>query len=167
MEMHLTFYLRLTEATRYDLDNSLQELRNRYAGADQRRNFELDLQARKFDPIKEQQDGFLAYLQRLANLAIVDDDEAGLDRTDERQRRIKEQFIQCMPFNYNKVLLNENDNIPVNELCAIIKRRVRIEQIHPEPSQTTALNALNASSNPAVVQALENIMAAGITSMQV
>ena len=51
--------------------------------------------------------------------------------------------------------------------CAQNKRRVRIDQIHPEPSHTTALNALNASRNPAVVQALENITTAGIASMQV
>ena len=86
MEMHLAFYLRLPEATRNDLDNSLQELRNRYAGTDQRNNFELDLQSRKFDPIKEQPDDFLTDLQGLANLAIVDDNDAGRDRTDERQR---------------------------------------------------------------------------------
>ena len=66
---------------RNDPDNSLQELCNHYAGADPRRNFELDLQSRKFDPKKEQQDDFLTYLQRLAILAIVDDDDAGLDRT--------------------------------------------------------------------------------------
>ena len=43
----LNFYLELPEATRNDLHNSLQELRKRYAGADQRRNFELDIQSQK------------------------------------------------------------------------------------------------------------------------
>ena len=57
----------------------------------------------------------------LANLAIVDDPAAHIDRTDERTRRLKEQFFQDMPFKYKKVLLKENDNITVNELCAIIK----------------------------------------------
>ena len=94
------------------------------------------------------------------------DDNASIDRTEEKQRRIREQFLQGMPFKYEKVLLKENDNIAANKLCGIIKRRVRINQIHPEPSHTTAFNALNASSNPAVVEALEN-MAAGIASMQV
>ena len=60
-ENALIFYLRLPEATRNDLDNSLQELCNRYTGADQRSNFELELQSRKFDPIKEQPDDFLTY----------------------------------------------------------------------------------------------------------
>ena len=32
---------------------------------DQRRNFELDLQSRKFDPVKEQPDDFLTDLHRL------------------------------------------------------------------------------------------------------
>ena len=53
---------------------------------------------RKFDPVKEQPDDFLTDLQRLANLAIVDDPAAHIDRTDERTRRIREQFIQGMPF---------------------------------------------------------------------
>ena len=117
----LNFYFRLPEATRNDLDNSLQELRNCYAGADQRRNFELDLQSRKFDPIKEQPDDFLTDLRRLANPAIVVDDDAGID---EIQRIIRGQFIQGMLFKYTKVLLKENDNIAVNGLCTIIKSRV-------------------------------------------
>ena len=163
----LNYYLRLAENTRNDLDDSLEQLRNRYAGADQRRNFELDLQSRKFDPVKEQPDDFLTDLQRLANFAIVDDPAAHIDRTDERTRRTREQFIQGMPFKYKKLLLKENDNITVNELCAIIKRRVRIDQINPEPQYTTVFNTLNASGNPAVAQAIESIMAAGIASMQV
>ena len=71
-----------------------------------------------------------------------------------------------MSFKYKKVLLKENDNITVNELCAIIKRRVRIDQMNPEPQYTTAFNTLNASGNPAVAQAIESIMATGIASMQ-
>ena len=71
-----------------------------------------------------------------------------------------------MPFKVKKVVLKENDNIAVNELCAINKRRVRVKQMHPELSHTTEFNALNASSNPAVVQALENNMFAGIELMQ-
>ena len=163
----LNYYLRLAENTRNDLDDSLEQLLHRYAGADQRRNFELDLQSTKFDPVKGQPDDFLTDLQRLANLAIVDDPAAHINRTDERTRRIREQFIQGMPFKNKKVLLKENDNITVNELCAIIKRRVRIDQINPEPQYTTAFNTLNASGNPAVAQAIESIMAAGRASMQV
>ena len=45
----LNYYLRLAKNTRNDLDDSLEQLRNRYAGADQRRNFELDLQLTKFE----------------------------------------------------------------------------------------------------------------------
>ena len=90
----LNYYLRLPENTRNDLDDALEQLRNRYSGPDQRRNFELDLQSRKFDPVKEQPDDFLSDLQRLANLAIVDDVGAGIDRNAERTRRIREQFIQ-------------------------------------------------------------------------
>ena len=33
----------------------------------------------------------------------------------------------------------ENDNTAVNELCAVIKRRVRTDQIHPEPQHLTHL----------------------------
>ena len=100
---------------RNDLDNSLRELRNRYAGADQR-NFELDLQSRKFDPIKEQQqpEDFPTDIQRLANLVKVDDDDAGIDCRDERKRGTREQFIQGIPFRFKKVLLKENVNIVVN-----------------------------------------------------
>ena len=47
------------------------------------KNFELDLQSRKFDPLKEQPDDFLTDLQRLANLAIVEDPAAIIDRTDD------------------------------------------------------------------------------------
>ena len=65
----LNFYLRLREAMRNNLYNLLQEVRNRYAGADQRRNFELDLQSTKFDLIKEQPDNSLTDQKRLVNLA--------------------------------------------------------------------------------------------------
>ena len=71
-----------------------------------------------------------------------------------------------MPFKYKKVLLKENDNITVNELCAIIKRRVRIYQIKPEPQYPTEFFTFNPSGNPAVARAIESIMAAGIASMQ-
>ena len=60
-----------------------------------------------------------------------------------------------MPFKYRKGLLKENGNITVNKLCAIIKRRVRIDQIKPEPQYTTALNTLNSSGNPAMAQVIE------------
>ena len=117
--------------------------------------------------MKEQPDDFLTDLQRVANLAIVDHPAAHIDHTDERSRRIREQFIQGMPFKYEKGLLKENYNITVNELCAIIKRRVRIDQINPEPQYTTAFNTLNASRNHAVARAIESIMAAGLASLQV
>ena len=73
-----------------------------------------------------------------------------------------------MPFKYKKGLLKENGNITVNKLCAIIKRRVRIDQIKPEPQYTTALNTLNSSGNPALAQVIEteSIMAAVIGSMK-
>ena len=69
--------------------------RNRYSGPGQRRKFELDLQSREFDPMKEQPDDFPADIQRLANLAIVDDAGAGIDRNEERTI-IGEQFLQGM-----------------------------------------------------------------------
>ena len=148
----LNYYLRLPENTRNALDDALEQLCNRYSGPDQRRNFELDLQSRKFDPVKEQPDDFLTDLQRLANLAIVDDVGAGIDRNDERTRRIREQFIQGMPFKYKKVLLRELDNVGVNDLCSIVKRRLRIDQLNPEPAHTTAFNSLTSSQNSSLSQ---------------
>ena len=162
----LNYYLRLPENTRNALDDALEQLRNRYSGPDQRHNFELDIQSRKFDPVKEQPDDFLTDLQRLANLAIVDDVGAGIDRNDERTRRIREQFIQGMPFKYKKVLLRELDKVGVNDLCSIVKRRRRIDQLNPEPAHTTAFNSLTSSQNSAFNQAVENIMAGGIASIQ-
>ena len=162
----LNYYLRLPENKRNAFDDALEQLRNRYSGPDQRRNFELDLQSRKFDPVKEQPDDFLTDLQRLANLAIVDHVGAGSDRNDERTRRIRKQFIQGMPFKYKKSLLREFDNVGVNDLCSIVKRRLRIEQLNPEPAQTTAFNSLTSSQNSAFNKAVESIMAAGIASIQ-
>ena len=162
----LNYYLRSPENTRNALDDALEQLRNRYSGPDHRRNFELDLQSRKFDPAKEQPDDFLTDLQRLANLAIVDDVGARIDRNDERTRRIREQFIQGMPFKYKKVLLRELDNVGVRDLCSIVKRRLRIDQLNPEPAHTIAFNSLTSSQNSAFNQAVENIMAAGIASIQ-
>ena len=162
----LNYYLRLAENIRNDLDDSLEALRNRYSGPDQRRNYELDLQTRKFDPLKEQPDDFLTDLQRLANLAIVDDAGAGINRADERTRRVRERFIQGMPFKYKKVLLRELDNVAVADLCSIVKRRLRIDQMNPESAHKTAFNLLTENSNPALTQAIENIMTAGIASLQ-
>ena len=162
----LNYYLRLAENVRNDLDDSLEALRNRYSGPDQRRNYELDLQTRKFDPLKEQPDDFLTDLQRLANLAIVDDAGAGINRADERTRRVRERFIQGMPFKYKKVLLRELDNVGVADLCSIVKRRLRIDQMYPESSHNTAFSLLTDNSNTALKQAIENILAAGIASLQ-
>ena len=84
--------------------------------------------------MKEQPDDFLTDFQRLANLAIVDDAGAGIDRNDERTRRVREQFIQAMTLKYKKVLRRELDIVGVNDLCSIVKRRFRIDQLNPEPA---------------------------------
>ena len=83
----LNCYLRLNENTRNGLDDSLVQLCNRYAGAGQRRNFEVNLQSRKFHPeslVQEEPDDFLADLKRLAKLAFVEDSAAHIDGTDEK-----------------------------------------------------------------------------------
>ena len=116
--------------------------------------------------MKEQPDDFLTDLQRLANLAIVDDAGAGIDGSDERTRRTQEQFIQGMPFKYKKVLLRELDNVGVNDLCSIVKGRLRIDQLNPEPAHTTTFNSLTSSQNSAFNQAVKNIKTAGIASIQ-
>ena len=136
----LNYYLRLSESTRNDLDGSLDQLRNRCAGADQRSNFELDLPSRKFDPVKEQPGVFLTHLHSLANQTIFDYHAAHKDRTDERTRTKSEQFIQGMPCEYKKVLLKESDDLTVKELYAIFKTQIRIDQ--------TAFNTLISSCIP-------------------
>ena len=74
--------------------------------------------------MKEQPDNILADLQSQGNLAPIDDHTADIDRSDERTRRIREQFIQGMPFKYKYVLQKENDDVTVNEPCAIVKRQI-------------------------------------------
>ena len=155
----LNYYLRLPENTRNALDDALEQLRNLYSGPDQRLNFELDLQSRKFDPVKEQPDDFLTDLQRLANLAIVDDAGAGIDRNDERTK------ADPRTIKYEKKF-SEIDNVGVNDLCSIVKRRPRIDQLNPKAAHTTAFNSLTSSQNSAINQALENILASGIASIQ-
>ena len=69
----LNYYLSLPENRRNAMDDKLEQLGILYSGPDQRPNFELDLQSRKFEIVKEQSGDFLTDLQRLANLANVDD----------------------------------------------------------------------------------------------
>ena len=54
----LSFYLGLTQSQQDDIEESLRCLRNRYAVADKRRNFEFEQINRKFDPAKEDADDF-------------------------------------------------------------------------------------------------------------
>ena len=147
----LSFYLGLTQAQQDDLEQSLRCLRNRYAGADKRRNFEFELNNRKFDPAKEDADDFLTDLQRLAELSIVDvpasTGVAAIDRSDERTRKVREQFIQGMPFKYKKALLKEDEDSNVTDLCKIIKRRLRADKLQPEVEPLTAFNEIEISQN--------------------
>ena len=103
----LSFYLGLTQAQQDDLEQSLRCLRNWYAGSVKRRSSEFELNNRKFEPAKEDADEYSTDLQRLAELSIVDVPAstavAAIDRSDDRNRKVREQFIQCMPFKYKKL----------------------------------------------------------------
>ena len=72
---------------------------------------------------------------------------AAIDRSDERIRKVREQFIQGMPFKYKKALLKEDEDSNVTELCKIIKRRLRADKLQPEVEPLTAFNEIDFSQN--------------------
>ena len=59
--------------------------------------------------IRKRRLDFLTNLNNLASLAILDDKNAGIIRADERKKRVREQLIDGIPYNYTKVLLQENE----------------------------------------------------------
>ena len=158
----LNFYLSQPEATRDDVELALTALRERYAGLDKRATTDALLSNRKFDSETEEPDDFLTDLQRLAVVAIPDTAAAGgnpaVDRTDERTRRIRHQFIQGMPYKLKKVLLREPDGTNTDEMCRIVKLRIRAALSAPENDIRTAFNEVTTEpSAQSVIEALTHI----------
>ena len=103
----LVFYDQLTEAIRKDLDQALDALRNRYVNPDRIELYKLQFQNRKLKQSEEIIHDFLTELQRLASLAFPNiaaraaaagvPAVAAEDRSNERVRRVKENFINGLP----------------------------------------------------------------------
>ena len=120
-----------------DLYHSLKELRNRYTGAKQKdENSKSTSNLQSSTPLKNRQP-ITTQLQRISNLATIRR-RPSRQRSEERHWGIREQSNRGMPFTYK--VLKKNDNVPVKNLCLIIKRKVRIDQMHSKPSQTPAFN---------------------------
>ena len=154
----LNFYLAQPEATRDDVDLALTALRDRYAGADKQATTDALLSNRKFDPQTEEPDDYLTDLQRLALVAIPDGVGPNVDRTDERTRRVRHQFIEGMPYKLKKVLLREPDGTNTDALCQIVKRRLRAAISAPDGELKTAFNEVAIEpSNNAVLEALTHL----------
>ena len=103
----LNFDSNLVQAARNDLEQALEQLRNRYAGLDQIRENDFELQNRVFKSENEEALDYLTDLNRLASLTILDNGDAGTIRADERNRRVREQFMGGMSFKYKKVLQSQ------------------------------------------------------------
>ena len=147
----LNFYLSQPDATRDDVEAALTALRDRYAGLDKRAKTDALLSNRKFNSETEEPDDFLTDLQRLAAVAIPS--TATVDRADERTRRVRHQFIEGMPYKLKKVLLREPDNTNTEELCRIVKLRIRAALSVPESDIRTAFNEV--TTEPAAQSMIE------------
>ena len=94
-----------------DPEQALDQLRNRYAVPDRIREYHFELRNRNFKSETDDALDFLTQLNILARLTILDDNGARIIGADERNRRVREQFIGGMPYRNSIILLREHENV--------------------------------------------------------
>ena len=160
----LVFCDQLTEAIREDLDQALDALRNRYVNPDRIELYKLQFQNRKLKQSEESIHDFLTELQRLASLAFPNiaaraaaagvPAVAAEDRSNERVRRVKENFINGLPNKLKKYLLTLPDHTTVEDLCERASRRAMLEEQYPEDDVGTAFSEISASQMTSLTQSM-------------
>ena len=163
----LSFFDQLPEATRQNFDEALTSLRNRYVNPDRLESHKLKFTTRKYSASKESVQDFLTELQRMANLAFPDTVAraaadgnpavAAENRANKRNRRVKEAFINGLPYKLKKDLLTLPETNTVEDLCERAARRVMIDQQYPEDDGGSAFNELSSSQVDTLLASLAEI----------
>ena len=153
-ETALSFLDQLPEAIRHNFDETLTSLRKRYVNPDPLELHKLKFTTRKYNASKETVHDFLTKLQRMANLAFPDivaraaadgnPTMAAENRANERNRRVKEAFINGLP-NKLKNIFSLPETNTVEDLSERAARRVMIDQQYPEDDGGSAFNELSSS----------------------
>ena len=152
----LSFFDQLPEATRNDYDLALAALRERYFN-DQRIQLQKILfSARKMKPSEESAQDFLTDLQRLALEAYPNvvaraaaagrPAVAAENRQLERNRRVREAFINGMPIKLKRFLMTQPDDTTIEDLCTKAASRMIVDKLYPEDDDS-AFNEVSSLSN--------------------
>jgi hypothetical protein len=152
LHLHLTdgallFFDQLVDNEKDTLNHALEALKNRYAGPNKVEIHRLAITSRKFDQSRETAHDLLTDLQRMARLAFP-----GNDRTDERDRRVKEIFIDAMPPRIRKKLLGTEalTTKTAAEICTRVTNIIQIDQLckNDEPAIFNEVGAAGACAIP-------------------
>ncbi|MEL7079647.1 MAG: DUF1759 domain-containing protein [Cyanobacteria bacterium J06582_2] len=149
----LTYFDQLPQATRDDYDLAIAALRERYQN-DQRIQLQKILfNARKMNKSEESAQDFLTDLQRLALEAFPDvlprAAAAGRpavvaeNRLQERNRRVREAFINGMPVKMKRYLMTLPEDTTIDDLCAKAASRMIVDLLYPDEDD----NAFNEVSS--------------------
>lgn len=152
LHLHLTggallFFDTLAENVRNRYAEAVRSLRNRYSNPNRVELHRITFSNRKYNASTESAEDFLADISRVASLAFPDDlnaeGEIAVNRGEERANRIRERFVQGMPFKMKRHLLNAPDHETVQQLCDRVTKRVFINRVCPEDDGVGAFNALS------------------------
>ena len=147
----LRYYSSLPQATQNDLELSLTALRDRYNQTANQEFHRIRFHERKFDSAKESPEDYIVDLQNLAAKAFPNIPAAqgvgGVNRADERTRRVKEAFIQGMPLKFKRKLLKEPPERTVDELGRVITKEMWILKTYPDDGYPGAFNQVRSEQD--------------------
>ena len=171
----LQYFDQLPDATRADYDLSIAALRERYQN-DQRIQLQKILfSARKLKPSEESVQDFLTDLQRLALEAypnVAARNAAGgrpavlaENREQERNRRVREAFINGMPVKMKKFLMTQPEETTIEDLCAKAASRMIVDRLYPE-DEDSAFNEVSSFSTKELLTGIQALSQAQDTLKQ-
>ena len=186
----LRFHQNLPEATRIDLNLSLDALRNHFCNLQVQEVLVLKLAQEKFDPKKDTPENFLVNLQRKAirayptpNLPAVAPLDPGapdaaiegarfaretahrqerIDAvTDHRNEQVKRLFIKAMPGWLRSKLMDQPTATPIDDLCNLSRRQITIRELcRKDDYPEDGFNEINESVSENLINALSKITTA-------
>ena len=171
----LSFFDQQPDATRNDYDVAIPALRERYLNDQRVQLQKLLFQARKMKTSDESAQDFLTDLQRLAIEAYPDVAARAAaggrpavvaeDRAQERNRRIKEAFINGMPTQIKRFLLTQPDETTVEDLCSKAASRMIVDRLYPEDDDS-AFNEISSFSTKDLLAGIHELSKAQDTLKQ-
>ena len=131
---------------RADYDAAVEALRNRYKNNQRVQLQKILFNSRKMKASDESPQKFLTELQRLALEAYHDIQARAAaggrpaviteDRAQERNRRVREAFINGMPIEMKRFLMTQPEDMAIKELCTKASSRLIVDRLYPEDDDT-------------------------------